>query len=498
MVESRDLDLPPTPAAVETPFWTRPFKRHTFVINPDQVAVLVKEETIYSEVPQAGPPPEIHLGRLVYAFDGLDYEFQEFPPSIKAEKGHVVHKTRVALAPGMTPNQRLQLVEATAGAKEQVEYAKHWLAGNPGDDLFLYWLTTKLSPDEMIALVTPRLAARPPLVNWHRVYQTMMEQAHPKEDLRPRYRELVAEQKGNPDAFYLLARLEDLDEGEKLLQQAAAADPPSAHAVRSLGYRALAAGQFDEAVRLLERAVRLAPGNDFTQQEYRSALLAAGRYDRLLEELAARGQGAPSLTVAIERIRTLAAKGDRKGARAAIDQTVTSFTAGNPAGQEMVRASLEAFLSCALGDVPGFLKAAGNVPGLPAFEPALLEGKLDEAAGKIEDPRAPAAGIDHGLLYLAARKANNGPLAETQWQAVLAALQGGDREAKEIGDVFAGRRPLDVDRLRRLPVDVQLKRVWLAIAAQRFPQRAKELVTLARKLDFQRDPTSLCLRRVLP
>src|SRR5207253_7455895 len=95
---------------------------------------------------------------------------------------------------------------------------------------------------------------------WHRAYQHVMEKAGREQELRPRYQQLVAETGGQLDALYLLARVEDLDESDKLLHRAATANPPSAPALHSLGFRALAAGRFAIAARWREKAGRLAPG----------------------------------------------------------------------------------------------------------------------------------------------------------------------------------------------------------------------------------------------
>jgi hypothetical protein len=54
-----------------------------------------------------------------------------------------------------------------------------------------------------------------------------------------------------------------------------------------------------------------------------------------------------------------------------------------------------------------------------------------------------------------------------------------------------------MEHLRRLAMEPRNKRVVVAVIAKRFPEHCKELLTLARKLDYQRDPTSLCLRKVL-
>lgn len=62
--------------------------------------------------------------------------------------------------------------------------------------------------------------------------------------------------------------------------------------------------------------------------------------------------------------------------------------------------------------------------------------------------------------------------------------------------MLAGRQPLDADVVRRLPLDPKSKRVLLVVVAQRFPDSAPHLLPLAKTLDYQRDATSLCLRKV--
>jgi hypothetical protein len=56
---------------------------------------------------------------------------------------------------------------------------------------------------------------------------------------------------------------------------------------------------------------------------------------------------------------------------------------------------------------------------------------------------------------------------------------------------------LDVGAVRRLTIEPSLKRVLLVVVARRQPDQAKELLALARSLDFQRDATSLILRKML-
>jgi tetratricopeptide (TPR) repeat protein len=102
VVESHDpkVKLEPLTCRIETPFLSRPFSKRTFIINPDRLAVLLWEQTVYAEAPRHGAEPhQLHVGRELYAFPGLDYEFADFPPSMQAKKGQTITKTRVALVP---------------------------------------------------------------------------------------------------------------------------------------------------------------------------------------------------------------------------------------------------------------------------------------------------------------------------------------------------------------------------------------------------------------
>ena len=107
----------------------------------------------------------------------------------------------------------------------------------PEDSYILYWVLGNLKPADALALLKPRLADRPLRVEWHRAYQSTMEKEHPEQDLRPEYRHLVQETHEQPDAIYLLARLLDFDETDQLYRKAAAATPPSVHALHALGWR---------------------------------------------------------------------------------------------------------------------------------------------------------------------------------------------------------------------------------------------------------------------
>ncbi len=485
--------LEPVQARVETPFWSRPFTGHTFVINPDRSAVVLEQEAFYAAAnPPPSGPPTVHFGQPFYDLPGVDFEFQAFPQTIQVDGGSCVRKTRVGFGPQLTAELRLQRMAQDLGPGEQVEYCKLQLALDPKGSLFLEYLADKLPPDELIAFVEPRLGERPLLVDWHRVYQTLTERAHPEADLLPRYRKLLAESNGDPDAVYLLGRADpDLDESEKLFGQAASANPPSGHAIAALGWHAHCEGRFAEAIRLYDKALPLLPDKTAVRQRHYEALLANGDYDTLLRALQADGQvPGRKLVAAVYTLRVDAVRGEKAKARQALAEVVRQCP---PQEQATLRKSLEPLVCCWENDPAGYLKAAGDPP---PFAAALLRGNLKEAADRLQAD-GPEATADHGLLYLAATRSGAKDLAKAQWDAFLAGLSREDHDHRIYAAMLSGKRPPDARLARRLPVEPNLKRVVLAVLAQRQPDQAKGLLALAKKLNFQRDDTSLCLQKVL-
>jgi tetratricopeptide (TPR) repeat protein len=485
--------LDPVRCRIETSFWTRPFAGHTFVVNPDRAALVVQEETVYTAAaPPPGRRPQLHLGQGFYHFSGLDYEFTEFPRTLSVKGGGTVTKTRVALGPNLPPEARLVLMLQHLSGQEQVDFCKRLLLLDPGNTLFLYWLSSRLPPEPMLTLFQAHLDDRPPLIDWHRAYQSLMEKAHPETDLRPRYQKLLADTKGHADAIYLLGRVEpDPDEADKLFRQAADAAVPSGHAMYALGYRALTEARFADASRWFAKSLARVSDKAVFRHVYHEALLAQGDYERLLRELQKDTEVPGAKIVALTEIAKVhAIQGHLEEARSAVASVVQLYPEEDrQVGQRM----LEANLCCWQNDLKGYLKSASAEPGPPSFPLVFLQGKLKEAAALAPQTDYEAA-VCHALVYLGATRSGAKGLAQEQWQALLADLAQGGREERQLGDLLAGRKPLTPRAAQRLLIVPRQSRVFLLVIAQRLGEQSKEVVDLARRLDYHRDPISLCLR----
>jgi tetratricopeptide (TPR) repeat protein len=487
-----NLGQEPVLAQIETPFWTRPFTGPTFVINPDQSAVVLEEESYYAaNNPRMGNPPVVHFGRAFYSLDHIDYEFESFPRSLQVNQTAQVRKTRVTLASELAPEARLGLLQKL-DPQDQIKLCQKFLRIDPSNSLLLYWLSVRLSPEEMIRFVEPRFDLRPILVDWHRIYQSQIERAHPDTDLRPRYRKLLAENEGNADALYLLGRADpNPDEGDKLIEQAATANIPSGQALYALGYRAMCAARFADATRLFEKATPLVPEKTYVRQMHHEALLANGDYDQLLQLLQMSAQVPGGKTGALtQMMRVNAIRGDKDLARQKLVELVELFQLHE---RDITQKTLESILSCCEKDVEGFLKAVGNTPSI---EGAILRGQL-KIAGDMVGLNNIDASAYHGLLYLEATRSGAKEIAEIHWNALLADLNKNGREEKRFADILAAREPKAGRSPQRLSIEPRIKRVLLAVFAQRFPDQAMEALPLAKQLDYQQDAISLCLAKFL-
>jgi tetratricopeptide (TPR) repeat protein len=503
----------PQTVRVETSFWGRPFQHPVFVINPDRLAILERDETVYSAEPvNPDHPPEYHAGEVLHRFQPVDYEFEPFPPQIQAKAGSRITKTRVGLIPVTDTQTRVFQAMTALPQDKWPAYVKRVVQLDPNDTFALTFLTSTLPPAEAIDFLRPGLALRPVRVEWHRIYQYLVEVVDPTKDLRPEYRKLIDETKRAPDAVYLLARLEDGPEADKLYTEAASANPPSGQACAGLSYRHLARGEFADAVRWATKAHDLNPSDLAVRQRYLLALLAAERWADLLK---ATDQRTPADGFLHLRYRLTAhvASGEAGAAEGEVNRAAAGPRGMNLAPQAaqmaaQMRLSLEQTLAEVKRDRAKYLELAGRMPGSNKFAVSLLRGdpKAAAAAAAAEDhgPVTPNAARNWeleaeraGLLYLAGLKAKDAAFADAQWKRFAAALARGDREARLYAAFAEGKKPVDVARAKSATITPSLKRVVLAALARKFPEHAKDLDPLSKKLDFERDEISLCLRYVM-
>jgi tetratricopeptide (TPR) repeat protein len=509
-VKVNGLNVQPFQFTVKTDFWGRPFDGTVFVVNPDRAAWLLRQEIIYAENPRPSPKPRFESGKEFYQFPSADYKFEQPPIQMKVKKGREITKSRIDIERIIDAADRVNiLMEEQPNPQERIAYLKNLLEIEPNEIIYLNGLISLLNEQEGLDFVKAGLSKRPILLEWHRIYQTTMERLQPKHDLVPEYEALVKEV-GTGDAKYLLARvLEDDERAEQLVREGANAQPPSAFSQFSLGYRALARGDFDEACNWLNKAYEAAPRQLNFIRIYRDALWATKQYDKL-KALPATFNS--PLSDAMDRLKVAVSTGKQEEIDITISQLLTQVNPPqgmNLGGPNPLRESLQlqfqAYVAALRNDEAGFLKSFANQGDEIPYTVALLQGDSERAAkiGNAEKPANTGIARDematimrHCLIYLAALKAGKKELADKEWTALLETLPTHGARERVLTEMLAGRQPFQLKKLETAVMEVELKRVLLVVFAEKFPESKAPILALAEKLDFQKDAISLVLKKL--
>jgi hypothetical protein len=124
----------------------------------------------------------------------------------------------------------------------------------------------------------------------------------------------------------------------------------------------------------------------------------------------------------------------------------------------------------------------------------LLMGNVDQALARVDPATEGGLSQQYALLYLAFQHAKDAQRAQDQWAFFVQSLPQEGREGRALADMLQGKRKLDMEGLTQLVIDPAQKRVFLSAIAKHNPELGKDLLDLARKLDFHYDVTSLCLQ----
>jgi len=489
---------------VKTTFWTRPFLNRTFVINPDKMALVIWEQTEYVKGPDPNSkkemPFQLHVGQLCYTFKGVDYRFEDFPREIRVKGGsRPLKKSRVYHEVSIPPAQAMAWIRETAGDEASDAFVRRLVASNPTNDLYLPLLSISSKPAEAIALMRTRLADRPVLVEWHRMYQELCERYEPKHDLETEYRAYFEKDNADNTLRYLLGRVvENDDESDKLFQQAASGNDPCPEAFGALAYGALTSGRFEEALAAWDKALALRPGKSSFTSGRTQALLGLGRYGDLLQTVQAGRKKQPlNLQLAAEEIELRMRQGDKNGAR----QIITDYVAAvkqkfDPEQAASWESYLEAMYRYSDGDVDGYGERMLQSGAYEyKFETAISLGKVEEAIAAAKD-HAGRTADEHLLIYLAAETAGQKDVAAQHLELAAQALDKLGQDERRAAEYLLGKREMDPAKFIRIPTDVEQKLLLMAAMGMKYPQHREQFFALARKLNYGLEFPHLFLKKI--
>jgi hypothetical protein len=497
-VTSPGFDIPAHVVDVRTMFWSRPFINHTIVVNPDRTALVVWEETAYSQSGNATSRnlPRLYAGEPLLMFTGLDYAFEEFPATLKVS-ANVEYRERIYRRP-LTLDLSFGFI-AHLGHDDAAELLKRMIVNGYEDEVPYGLMRLLCSNDEIIELLRPLLDRRPVPVEHHRLYQHAVESERPEHDLIGEYRVLLQNEPENAALVYLLGRItQDWSEARSLLSAAGEASPPIAHALAALAYHTLSSGEFEAAHEAVRKARALAPHRVSFQDLELNVLHALGRFeDCLASPLIARPLPELSERDFIHRVYYLVRSGRTGEARVEASRFcgVLRTDEGPEYAAELSRL-VEAEIAYLQGDEEVFATLL-ETDDPDNFSAAIARRDVGRALQLIADVEDPQGWRLFAMAAILGLSEGQDAAANQALDRAASLLAAGDADDRLVASWLTRSETPSLDDVVRLPGTVSEKRLLLILIAARHSQLHDASHTLARTLNYDRRFPHLLLKRVV-
>ncbi len=478
---------------IDVPWYRRAFDKSLVVVNPDQAALLAWERTGYA---YPKPPDradlyrhQFHGGRAVHQFEEIDFPFIAFPDTVSTPAdGTIVYRTRVSDFNSYEPEKIVRILSEEKNTALVVAYLSAQLK-NPASDTATIRLGAHFLPREkFIAIAGPHLAVRPVQIEWHRAYQTIVEDTPEGASLIDRYRAYAAQNPDDSTLLYLHGRVvDDIDQSLSLFERALKSDQPSPYAAYALSYHYALEGDFARALDYAQRAVALSPSNDAFRHARNVALLGNKDFAALLREAGDPFTGKnPTYDIIYEHVYRLGKTDDASKAARDIARFLDKISKTQPmdaSARRQGEAYLNTALDCARQDAAALTKNLSVLEGSGwEFQRTVLAGNLT-AAARLVDKTPEAAGLPGRLvLYIRLSQAAETEAAARQLAAITDELGKGLKDQKQWAAWLRGDAAPDPRIAAHSCYDPDLHYLYLAALAQKHPSHAAEYIARAKAI----------------
>ena len=498
-VEFLDLNAPEKNFEVEikTPFWSKPFNKPVFIINPDRTAVMLWNKILYSEEGSQEEFEEdysFHMGEYFYEFEKPNYLFEDHPKYIDKEEGTFTIKT--------------QLVELTRYFISNEEYFNTFL-DDAGPDMAFSYIERKLFfyPDDSLLIekykeyltvenfhsfkkfCRSKFSERPVLFELHELFQEQMEIYEPSYDLEGEYKEYLENDKDNNMLCYLLGQVtEDYDEQKELFLKSIEGDNPCDYGYYELAYMMIIEGNFEEAVYYSEKALEFDPLSVEFTTAYKKSLTANKEYDLLLSVNKEHQMLYPDyFDLLYEEVLCHVAKGDIDSANNVIDSFLSRSNPNNQTTLQYFQI-LNRDISYFLHDYPSYISAleetASGIPSdidkmISLFDFNFIIAFLNEDYYKAEKI-ASENNFDYEYYLLLYMVESDKDKANKYLNSAIENFS----EDGQLIKYFSGEKEWGMEELKKIWMDPFYKRIVVLALAKTKPELKEELFEFADKLNY--------------
>ncbi|MCA9079836.1 MAG: tetratricopeptide repeat protein [Planctomycetaceae bacterium] len=480
---------------IQTGFFSRPFVRRTFIINPDHMGIVEWEKAWYAADGNAPEGEwEIYTGKTLHEFEKVNYIFENFPNQLKLEGDKPKSRTRVGLfdKSSMGEQQLAVMLSTSLEPDDMHAYAKAWAEDEPDNELAVGLWAMQAGNEEFLTWIQPRLDQVPVGITLHRMYQSLSEESRPEHDLRAEYEARLDKNPNEPALQYLLGRVTtDRARELELYRAAASSTPPLPHAANALAFDHLVMGEFQEAAPFARQAVELVPDSITFDMNYYDVMLASGNAQEAIQHSRDR-RGATRDFVMVQReVDLLLSSANLNTVEAELNQMAMQLGSDSAELANAMRKSWLASLAYARGDLPAYVQQAEALDGnTTSFSTAFASRDFAKAAELLtlaeEDDGERALPWRHLALFAALYNAGDLSAAGEELQKAISMLGAGDADERLLAEAFGPEGVSDPEVLTHVAIRPGEKRVYMAALGVRFPADKEQYWTLGRKLNFER------------
>lgn len=499
----RGPDLPDAHLKIEASFWERIFNHKTYVINPDRLAIVVRESAFYSETPNVGPEGDytLHAGQAMYVLDDLDFRMRQLPDEIQLASSNGEWRSTCYLIHALSLVDRMQTLMDHLDQQAFHEYMARAVRLMPEDELASPLAKAFLESDEYERFSEEMLARRPVMMEWHRAYQTEQDIHGSPKELAEAYRDKFQAEPDNPDLAYLYVRtIQDPARARREIGELLAQHPDHPYLHLSMSFHDRMRGRFVSALEHARIAAEQNPDSlMFAMVQYDMALACEAFIDLIVTcEKSRRGNEADlDLTRELVWLRTL--DGDAKAAERVMARYPGEL---RKVGVDSMTISLvmqDLRLSQALGnhDVVAYRQLVRQTEDEAwRFERAVMSYEWEAALEAVEQGDVSDDVETRLFLYLVMRDSGAEALAQKQLERAIFMLRESGSDERLLADWLSGdvTLPTDVDQL--IMVSNRLDVVYAALA-ETHPGQARRLRQWSRQHMYIHDFIHVVLDSIL-
>ncbi|MCC6680221.1 MAG: hypothetical protein IT445_04885 [Phycisphaeraceae bacterium] len=497
-VQEANLGIADQSLSIHTSLLSRPFRRTTFIINPDQTALLCVMPIAYSECGDIEPdePFRLLLGQALYALAKIDYPFQEPPNTLQIPEDGVVVKRQLAWYDNnLTLQEQVYVVIDEAGDEAAIDLLQRRICYDPEAVPDLSSLAYLMEAQAFLDFIGPHLDKPPLRIEWHRTYQSVVGSLGRKPQLIEQYRARLSADPDNTSLMYLLARIMQGDESTALLRQAAEGDPPCAFAYHGLAYQCEIVGDYQQAMQFNSRSRQLEPDNSLFEQKQIDLLHGAGLWQQLLDHPYSELEDADDYATCEWRCYLLAMMDRDDEPRQEIDQMAAQLAQNDYPPQEVNdwKARQLALLNYYHGNADAFISLTEDQQNWAMqFETALLQKRWTDAAELAKEDSL-------GLLLAAslAQLYGQTDIAKPMFDNALALCRDNDDDQITAAEWLSGEQAPDESSVRQLEMKPYHKSIVLLALGVRFPDQRDHYWPQAEKLNHDHRPPYFSLAAAL-